>query len=158
MRSGAAQQAEIANRRLTRIENLRRLGLDRRALQLFLNRYHSLDRAGLIRTGYLLTSAPTTGAGIIKPSHRTPLGNALLDHAKDVLFGLLFGDHATRTSFERVERELLTVTVPRAKVFALEFMKASTELNAAGTWMVLLYINGVLIDSHGVLVEAVPNA
>lgn len=35
---------------------------------------------------------------------------------------------------------------------------AGMMLNAAGTWMVLLYINGVLIDSHGVLVEAVPNA
>lgn len=36
--------------------------------------------------------------------------------------------------FDRVERELLTLTVPRSKVHKMEFMKASTELVGSGTW------------------------
>jgi hypothetical protein len=58
----------------------------------------------------------------------------LFQNAKDVLYGLLFGDSSTYTEFARVERELLTLTLPRAKAGPLEFMQAATELSAAGTW------------------------
>ena len=50
------------------------------------------------------------------------------------LFALLFGDDSTNTRLERVQQELLTIAVPRAKAGALDFMRASTELAAAGTW------------------------
>jgi hypothetical protein len=33
-----------------------------------------------------------------------------------------------------VQQELLTVALPRAKASALDFMRASTEMSAAGTW------------------------
>jgi hypothetical protein len=51
-----------------------------------------------------------------------------------MLFGFLFGDESTNTSFHRIQRELLTLTVPRMKSDALDFMKATTELSAQGTW------------------------
>lgn len=38
------------------------------------------------------------------------------------------------THLERIQRELLTIAVPRSKARALDFMRASTELAAAGTW------------------------
>ena len=47
---------------------------------------------------------------------------------------LLFGDATTNTSLERVQQELLTIAIPRSKAAALDFMRASTELAAAGTW------------------------
>ena len=58
----------------------------------------------------------------------------LLQRGKDVLFALLFGDASTNTNLARVQQELLTIAVPRAKAGALDFMRASTELAAAGTW------------------------
>lgn len=55
--------------------------------------------------------------------------------AKDILFALLFGDSEDlNCNFQRVERELLTMALPRFKVGALDFMKASTELSAQGSW------------------------
>jgi hypothetical protein len=51
-----------------------------------------------------------------------------------MLYGLLFGDESTGTRFDRTQRELLTLTVPRPKAESLDFMKATTELSALGTW------------------------
>ena len=68
------------------------------------------------------------------PSHRTPTGDALLTRAKDVLFALLFGDESNGTRLDPVQQELLTMAIPRYKAGALDFMQASTELAAAGTW------------------------
>ncbi len=51
-----------------------------------------------------------------------------------MLFGFLFGDEHTNTRFHRTQKELLTLTVPRLKADALDFMKATTELSALGTW------------------------
>ena len=47
---------------------------------------------------------------------------------------MLFGDETTNTHFERIEQEMLSLTLPRPKVEALDFMKATTELSAFGTW------------------------
>ena len=58
----------------------------------------------------------------------------LLEHAKDVLFALLFGDESTATRFDRVQRELLTLTLPRSKAGAFDFIPAATELSGAGMW------------------------
>ena len=51
-----------------------------------------------------------------------------------MLFALLFGDESTDTSLDRVAQELLTMALPLGKAHALDFMRASTELTAAGTW------------------------
>ena len=58
----------------------------------------------------------------------------MLVNAKDFLFALLFGDASTQTAFDRHQQELLTLTLPRFKAEALDFMKATTELSALGTW------------------------
>lgn len=81
-----------------------------------------------------MATAPAKGTALLTPDHRTSAGDALLLRAKDVLFGLLFGDASTNTGLERVQQELLTIALPESKAGALDFMRASTELAAAGTW------------------------
>ncbi len=51
-----------------------------------------------------------------------------------MLFGLLFGEESTNTSLPRTRRKLLTLNVPRLKADVLDFMQATTELRATGTW------------------------
>ena len=70
----------------------------------------------------------------ITGEHRSEAGDSLLEYAKDVLFALLFGDESTGTDLDRTQQELLTLALPRHKAGALDFMRASTELTAAGTW------------------------
>lgn len=120
--------------RSARMARLRAMALDRTVLLTFLARYQAYGRERLMAEGYLLPSAPTKGAGLIADRQRTAAGNQLLQYAKDLLFGLLFGDESTQTDFARVERELLTFTLPRRKSQTLSFMQACTELTAAGTW------------------------
>jgi hypothetical protein len=127
-------QHALEQGRVARISRLREIGLNKISLANLLCHYRSLERANLIREGYLLKSAPDKGLAMIQPSQRTASGNALLEQAKDVLYGLLFGDKHTNTEFARVQRELLAVTVPRAKAAALQFMQAASEVNVAGTW------------------------
>lgn len=120
--------------RAARLARLRQIGLNSAVLSTFLKRYQAYDRERLLAEGYLLPSAPVKGTSLITKEQRTAKGNQLLQQAKDLLFGLLFGDENTQTYFERVERELLTILLPRSKAAALGFMKASTEWSAAGTW------------------------
>ncbi|MEX2029504.1 MAG: hypothetical protein WD906_00820 [Anaerolineales bacterium] len=127
------QEAKL-RRRLERVERVRELALDRAALLAFIEKYARTDRAGLIEAGFLQAGAPEKGTDLIAEPFRTPLGSALLIHTKDFLFGLLFGDDNTGTSLRRSQRELLTMAVPRDKAEALDFMKATTELSALGTW------------------------
>ena len=127
-------QAAKAKARSARVARLKGIGLDRHVLAGFLERYRSSDRPNLVREGYLLEDAPIKGTDLIGAEFRSVDGNALLEQAKDVLFGLLFGDESTGTRFERIQRELLTFTLPCFKADALDFMRASTELSAAGTW------------------------
>jgi hypothetical protein len=87
-----------------------------------------------VTKGFLKPTAPAKGTSLITDDHRTAAGNALLQHAKDMLFGCLFGDQSTDTHLDRVASELLTFALPRFKATALDFMRASTELSAAGTW------------------------
>ena len=51
-----------------------------------------------------------------------------------MLFALLFGDETMGCDLVRGPQELLTMAVPRFKAGALDFMRAATELEAAGTW------------------------
>ena len=123
-----------AQRMAERVERVRALGLDRPKLAGFLERYRSHDRERLIAGGYLHESAPAKGTLLITAEFRLPEGEALLMQAKDVLFGVLFGEPTTNTHFERLSQEMLTLTLPRHKAEALDFMKATTELSAFGTW------------------------
>jgi hypothetical protein len=127
------QEIKAAKRR-ERVARVHDLGLRRTTLTAFLEEYAAFDRERLIAGGFLLGSAPAKGTAMLTEDDRTPQGGKLLLYAKDVLFALLFGDEATNTHLERTQRELLTLTVPRDKVEALDFMKATTELSAFGTW------------------------
>ena len=127
------QDAKVKTR-ADRIVRLREMDLNPQVVAAFLERYKSYDRAKLIDEGYLLASAPPKGSDLIGEEYRTREGQILLQHAKDILFGLLFGDENTQTHFKRMQRELLTFALPRFKADALDFMKASTEMSAAGTW------------------------
>ncbi len=127
------QEVKAAKRR-QRVGRVHDLGLGRSTLTAFLEEYAAFDRERLIAGGFLLGSAPAKGTAMLTEDARTPQGGQLLLYAKDVLFALLFGDEATNTHLERTQRELLTLTVPRDKVEALDFMKATTELSAFGTW------------------------
>lgn len=120
--------------RAERIERLRGIRLNSQVLQSILTNFHDIQRETFIRDGYLLPTAPEKGTDLIPESFRTEKGNALLLLAKDLLFGLLYGDETTDTHFERREREMLTLTIPRFKAHAIDFMKATTELSALGTW------------------------
>ena len=127
------QEAKLKKRQ-ERISRLRQTVLDPASLSDFLRQYAHSDRTTLVRDGYLLPDVPTKGTALITEGFRTREGNALLIYRKDILFGLLFGDESTNTHFQRTQRELLTLTIPRDKVEALDFMKATTELSALGTW------------------------
>ncbi len=121
-------------RRRERAKRVHALELDEEKLKEFLEKNKDLNRERLIEGKFLKMDAPPKGMGLIMEKHRFAKGNDLLALAKDVLFGLLFGDEHTNTHFHRTQRELLTLTVPRMKSDSLDFMKATTELSALGTW------------------------
>ena len=113
---------------------MRELGLDRPVLEAFLAELAGTSRDDLIARGHLALDAPAKGTALITSKHRTESGEGLLVRAKDVLFALLFGDDTTNTHLDRIQEELLTMALPIGKAAALDFMRASTELTAAGTW------------------------
>ena len=123
-----------SRQREARIERVKGLGMDVDKLRLFAARYKHMDRVGLLQEGLLLADAHPKGTFLIPPNQRSETGNILLEQAKDYLYAFLFGDESTNANFKRVQQELLTVTVPVFKVSALDFMKATTELSAHGTW------------------------
>jgi hypothetical protein len=125
---------EETRRRQERSDRVKKLHLDLDRLREFVNRYKAFTRESLIQEKFLLAEAPAKGTELITDEFRSEQGTELLQHAKDMLFGMLFGDETTNTRFQRSQRELLTMTVPRMKADALDFMKATTELSAAGTW------------------------
>jgi hypothetical protein len=133
-REAAARRAAEAAARRARLERIRRLALDLPALQAFIAHNRSVDQPALIAAGHLLPDHPPKGTAAITALHRTPGGEDCLTHAKDVLFALLYGDAASGIHFDRCEREILTLTLPRAKAAALAYLQATTELQAHGTW------------------------
>jgi hypothetical protein len=120
--------------RSERLSRVRELALDRAGLERFLSEHPTVERDQLVAGGHLMASAPAKGTAMITVEHRSTTGEALLMHAKDMLFALLFGGESNSTRLQRVQEELLTMAVPRPKAGALDFMRASTELSAAGTW------------------------
>ncbi len=126
--------AAKAARRQERMDRVRQLAIDRAAVVSFIATYASHDRDYLVREGFLLASAPAKGTALLTAECQTSAGRHLLQSAKDLLFALLFGDETTNTHLDRTQRELLTLTLPKDKADALDFMKATTELSAVGTW------------------------
>jgi len=120
--------------RAERLTRVRQLGLDRARLESFLAAHALSSRERFIAEGFLLPDAPAKGTSMLTAAHRTEKGEHTLVEAKDMLFALLFGDEGSGTRLDRTQQELLTIAVPRFKASALDFMKASTELSAAGTW------------------------
>lgn len=120
--------------RTARVVRVTALALDVDGVRAFVEQHARLDREALIEAGHLHPQAPAKGTDPIGPGHRHPSGDELLEHAKDVLYGLLFGDESTATRIDRVQRELLTLTLPRAKSSAFDFIPAATELSGAGMW------------------------
>lgn len=127
-------RAEETRRRQERADRVKELNLDQDRLREFVQQYREYNRERLIQEDFLSADAPAKGGDMITADVRSAEGNELLRYAKDMLFGFLFGDESTDTHFHRTQRRLLTLTVPRMKSDALDFMKASTELRAMGTW------------------------
>jgi hypothetical protein len=125
---------EEDRKRAERARRVRKMGLDREGLERFLAKNKRWDRQTLQDGGVLKKGCPRKGTDLIDARFRTPRGEALLNQGKDMLYGLLFGDESTKTRLQRTQRELLTLTVPRQKSVALDFMKATTEMSALGTW------------------------
>lgn len=131
---GVARAEESAEERQRRADRVRALALDVERLRRFTDAYRGLDRDTLIERG-LLIDPPVKGSCLISPEHRSPEGERLLTEAKDLLHALLFGDQEAGVCLERVERELLTLTLPRHKAHAIAcVLRAATEISAAGTW------------------------
>jgi hypothetical protein len=123
-----------ARARAERLDRVRDLALDLGGLEAFLAEHAGVTREALIERGLLRADAPVKGTELLTARDRGDAGEALLRRAKDVLFALLFGDTSSNTNLDRVQQELLTMALPRSKAGALDFMRASTELSAAGTW------------------------
>ncbi|MGW8065199.1 hypothetical protein ACVV2G_23765 [Streptomyces ziwulingensis] len=131
---GVPPAEESAEERQRRAERLRALSLDLERLRRFVDDYQALDRDTLIERG-LLIDPPAKGSGLLGPGHRSSEGEQLLTEAKDLLYALLFGDEEAGVRLRRVERELLTLTLPRHKAHAIaSVLRAATEIGAAGTW------------------------
>ena len=79
-------------------------------------------------------SAPAKGTAVLRKEHRTAEGEAALRRARELLSALLFGDESAGVVLDRGQQELLTVVVPQHKAEALDFLRASTEMSAVGTW------------------------
>jgi len=120
--------------RAERLDRVRALALDTASLDAFITEWSGWTRERLIDDGHLAADAPAKGTALLGSGDRGERGDELLTRAKDTLFALLFGDESTATRLERVQHELLTLALPRHKAAALDFMRASTELVAAGTW------------------------
>lgn len=120
--------------RAERLARVKLLALDKAVLDSFVGQWRGTTREGLIASGHLQPQAPVKGTDLLTTDDRGEQGDELLQYAKDVLFALLFGDPSTKTTLDRTQQELLTFALPRFKADALDFMRASTELAAAGTW------------------------
>lgn len=121
-------------RRAKRIARLEKMQLNESKLAAFIKDYDHYRRDDLEHQGFLINHPPKKGTAMVQQKHRSVKGEQLLTEAKDTLFAILYGDESIFVEFDRVEQELLTLTVPRFKSNALEFMKATTEINSMGTW------------------------
>ncbi|WP_067186732.1 hypothetical protein [Microtetraspora niveoalba] len=124
---------ETEEERAERAARIRLLHLDEESLPRYLQRYAALKRDVLEAAGYL-RNPPPKGAEPIPASCRSPQGEALLCQAKDVLYALLFGGEPEGVRLRRIERDLLTLSLPRAKSHAVAPLLRAAEIGAEGAW------------------------
>jgi hypothetical protein len=130
-RTALEQKARARRERHARVTAM---AFDATRLAAFTEEHEGVTRETLVAAGHLRADAPAKGTALLTAADRTESGEELLTHAKDVLFALLFADESMGCDLPRRTQELLTLALPRFKAHALDFMRASTELAAAGTW------------------------
>ena len=131
--NGKLLQKDRDRQRSGRLSRLKKMQLNATKLVRFIKRYEKYSRDRLKEEGHLL-NPPSKGTHLITPQYRSKKGESLLVKAKDILFGILFGDKKTCVDFDRVENVLLTVILPRFKAQVIDFMQASTKIKALGSW------------------------
>lgn len=92
------------------------------------------SRDVLVEKLYLLTEAPKQGTAVISDAFRTGGGQKLLFEAKAMLWAALYGEADMHVKLERVERELLALTVPVKKAHVFNFFESVTQIGVSGTW------------------------
>jgi len=96
---------------------------------------HHLSSTRYYKLKLHLSFFSNAGSGtVMADAERTPQGIELLNSAKDMLWAALYGSPETNVSIQRVERELLVITIPGRKAFVFNFFQAVTEVGALGTW------------------------
>ena len=90
---------------------------------------------GSIADGRLRADAPAKGTDLLLADATGPtLARRCCSAPRTCCSRCCSATSTTSTHLERVQQELLTMALPRFKAGALDFMRASTELAAAGTW------------------------
>jgi hypothetical protein len=138
-RSGTARalarpEVETERDRARRRERIKAWKLDATALTARIERLKSWSRQRLEADGFLL-DPPPMGTAVIGPVHRSLEAENLLRETKDFLYAMLFEEGDDVVQLLRVERELLTLTLPCSKEHVLApMLRAMTEISARGTW------------------------
>jgi hypothetical protein len=129
-----APDPDSPQERAARLERIGAWQLDLRVLADTIERFRPLSRERLEAGGCLIRPSPK-GTGLIGPERRSPAGAALLLEAKDLLYALLFCGEEEGVRLMRIERELLTLTVPRIKAHSLAFVRrAVDDLDTDDLW------------------------
>lgn len=108
-------------------------GYNNQTITDFINQYRKIRSADLEASGFLV-NPPQMGLASIEVHQRTLKGETLLQEARDMLYVALYGDESINVHITRGKEEILTMILPLGKSDALSFLKAVTEVNAAGTW------------------------
>ena len=129
-----AEREAKARARRERLERVRALAFDHDALTAFVDEYRGVDRAALAGRRASRAGRPGEGDRALETEHRSDEGEAAAAarQGHPVRPALRRREH--RHQLDRTQQELLTFALPRFKARALDFMRASTELTAAGTW------------------------
>ena len=131
---GPATETDLPGKSTPVAHQARLIDLNEDRLAKLIVRYQGLHRDRLETDGYLV-HPPAKGGALIDANQRTAAGEELLAEVKNLLYTLLFGEPADGVQLTRTERELLTLTVPRAKAGVFAFLScAATEIGAEGTW------------------------
>lgn len=112
------------------IDRVAALQVDEVKLLLWIKKTWPLcNRKILQEEGYLSITAPPPGSvTVMGRAERTARGLELLNSAKDMLWAALYGSPESNVMIERVERELLVITIPGRKAFVFNFFQAVTEV------------------------------
>ncbi|MCY3411115.1 MAG: hypothetical protein INQ03_05685 [Candidatus Heimdallarchaeota archaeon] len=125
---------ELLKIRSGTIERVKAMGFDEQMLIQTIAEFNRFNRDILFKENYL-HNPPEVGSAVISPKNISEDGKQLLQKAKDTLFLLLYGNEDLNVHLERVESELLSITMSRLKAFVLQpYFQAVTETAVRGTW------------------------